>query len=84
MQVRVKKQNKDGVVRLETSGQIKEVIINEDFMNPKQESISVCFRGVSSSGIIDFKPEEIEHLYNSVRNRIHLIKGIKKFKFEKE
>ena len=77
MQIKIKKQNKDGVVRLESSGEIKEVIINEDFLEPDKESVSVCFRGKDSSGILDLSPDELTRLYNSVKNRLHLIKGFK-------
>lgn len=75
MQVKIKKENKDGVTRLEARSQVKEILINEDFMHPKKESISVCFRGENTSGIIDFTPKEIEMIYDSIKNRIHLIKG---------
>ena len=78
MQIRIKKQNKDGKVMMETSGNVKEILINEDLLNPEQESISVCFRGKNSSGIVDFSPEEIEKLYDAVRSRIHLIKGFRR------
>lgn len=78
MDIKIKKENKDGIMRVETKGTIKEVIINEDFMNPNNERISVCFMGQNSSGIIDFTPDEFEKLYKSVKNRIHLIKGFKK------
>lgn len=84
MQIKIKKQNHDGIVRVESSGEVKEILVNEDFFHPKQESVSVCFRGKDSSGIIDFKTDELEHLYNSVKKRIHLIKGFKTLKFEKE
>ena len=77
MQIRVRKINKGRVVRLETSGEIKEVLINEDILKPNNESVSICFRGKNSSGIIDFSPNEIESLFKSVKNRIHLIKGFK-------
>jgi len=78
MQIKIRKQNKDGIVKMETSGIVKEIAINEDLLHPDQESISVCFRGKSSSGIVDFTPAEIEKLYYSIRNRIHLIKGFKR------
>ena len=78
MQIKIRKQNEDGIVRLETSGIVKEVLINEDIVHPNNESISVCFRGKNSSGIIDFTPAEIEKLYDSVKNRIHLIKAFKR------
>ena len=78
MRIKVRKENKDGLVRLQTSGDIKEVLINEDLLHPDQESISLCFRGVNSSGIVDITPAEFEHLYRSVKSRIHLIKGFKR------
>ncbi len=78
MQIRVKKENRDGSVRMKTSGDIKEIIINENFMNPDNESVSVCFRGKNSSGIVDMTPSEIEKLYDSVKSRIHLVRGFKR------
>jgi len=80
MKLKIKKQNQDGVVRVESGGSVKEILINEDLLNPDNESISVCFRGKNSSGIIDFSPKEIEDIYKSVRSRMHLIKGFKKFR----
>lgn len=80
MEIKIKKQNSDGHIRLETSGEIKEIIINEDILNPNKESISLCFMGKNSSGIIDLTPMEAEKLINSVRKRLHLIKGIKRYR----
>ena len=77
MQVKVKKSNVDGVTRLEVMGRVREILINEDFMNPDKEMISVCFRGKSSSGIIDFTPKELEDIMQAVKGRMHLIKGMK-------
>jgi hypothetical protein len=80
MEIKVRKLNSDGMVRVETAGEIEEVLINEDMVHPNRESISICFRGKSSSGIVDLTPNEIEKLYHSVKKRMHLIKGFKKFK----
>ena len=77
MEVKIRKQNKDGIVRLESSGAVKEVLINEDFLHPQHESISVCFAGANSSGIIDFSPKEIDILLRAVRQRNHVMKGVK-------
>ncbi|MFW6014627.1 MAG: hypothetical protein ACOCZQ_00495 [Nanoarchaeota archaeon] len=79
MDVKVKKSNKDGLVRLESSGSIREVRINEDFLHPDNESVSVCFMGKNSSGIVSFTPQEIENIYKQVRNKTHLVQGFKKF-----
>lgn len=80
MKIKLKKQNQDGITRVETGGKIKEIIINEDFLHPNDESISVCYMGKSSSGIVDFTPDEIEQIYQTVKRRLHLVKGIKIFK----
>ncbi len=79
MQLKIRKTNKDGMVRLETQGQVKEILINEDFLHPNNETISVCFRGANSSGIVDFTAKEIEEVYEEVKGRLHLIKSIKHF-----
>ncbi|MBN2367993.1 hypothetical protein JXC34_03165 [Candidatus Woesearchaeota archaeon] len=78
MKLKLKKENPDGVVRVESSGDVKEILINEDMLHPNEESISVCYRGKNSSGIVDFTPEEIEEIYDAIKSRIHLIKGFKR------
>ena len=83
MLVKVKKHNADGVVRLESSGEIKEVLINEDFLNPKNASVALCFKGKNSSGIIELTPAEVEDIYKTVRPRMNLLKGAKVLKFDK-
>jgi hypothetical protein len=79
MQIKLRKVNQDGLVRVETSGDIKEVLINEDFLHPDAESISICFKGKNSSGIIDISPAEFDQLYETVKDRMHLIKGLQRF-----
>jgi len=83
MKLKLRKQNQDGIIRVETGGEIKEIMINEDLLHPNNESISVCYKGKNSSGIIDFTPAEIEELYSSVKKRLHLIKGFKYLKSDK-
>ena len=77
MKAKIKKQNNDGIVRIETSGDIRDVWINEDFMHPNDESISLGFRGKDSSGIVEFSTKEFEDIYKTIRKRLHLIKGFK-------
>jgi hypothetical protein len=84
MKIKSKKQNKDGFVRLETEGEIKEILINEDFLKPNEASIALCYRGKESSGIIELSPREIEKLIKSVQPKLHLMKDIKLMKFNKE
>lgn len=83
MKIKAKKENADGLVRVETSGQIKEVLINEDFLKPKNASVSICFRGKSSSGIVEMDLKEIESLYRSIEPKISMLKNTKVMKFGK-
>lgn len=80
MELKIKKQNSDGIVRLETSGLIKEVMVNEDFT---KETIDVCFKGKNSSGIITLSMTEIEDLCRLAKKQTHLVKGFKEFKVMK-
>ena len=83
MKIKAKKQNADGIVRLETSGQIREVMINEDFLKPKDASVSICFRGKSSSGIVEMDLKEIDSLYKSIAPKINMLRNVKVMKFDK-
>ena len=83
MKIKAKKHNPDNIVPLETSGQIKEVLINEDILKPKEASVSICFRGKSSSGIVEMSVKELESLYKRVEPKIQMLKGIKVMKFQK-
>lgn len=80
MKIKVRKENKDGNVRLETSGIIKEVLIKEDILYPEGESVAICFKGKDSSGIIELSVKELEELMHNVRGRMHLIKGFERLK----
>ncbi|MBR9677589.1 hypothetical protein GOV04_05610 [Candidatus Woesearchaeota archaeon] len=77
MDIKIKKINKDGIVRVHTSGKIQEVIINEDLFNPSDEKIILAFRGKDSSGLVELSTEEFEKLYKTIKTRLHLIKSYK-------
>lgn len=83
MKIKIKKKNSDGIVRLESSGQVKEIIMNEDFLKPKNESIALCFRGKSSSGIIEISKKEFEILNKEIDKKKHLFGDVKIMKFDK-
>ncbi len=83
MNIKTKKKNFDGFVKLETSGEIKEFFISEDFLNPKDAKVSVCFRGKDSSGIINFSVNEIEKMYKEVWPKINEFRNVKVMKFKK-
>jgi len=77
MHIKIKYQQEEGEIRLENSVEIKEVMIREHLMDPKKKRISIGFTNDSSSGLVEFSPEEFDRLVKSARDNTHLIKGIK-------
>ena len=49
MKAKVKKIFNGRVVKMEGGGDIKEVLINTDILNPDQRIISICFKPASNS-----------------------------------
>jgi hypothetical protein len=83
MKVKIKKNNSDGLVKLESKGELKEVLLNEDFLHPEDASIALCFRGKDSSGIVELSENEIDVLFEELKKRRHLMKNIKVMKFNR-
>ena len=80
MRIKTRYINSGGFVRLENFVDIKEVMINEDFLHPENESIAIGFKNKDSSGIIEFTSEEFDKLATTIRRKTHLLKGIKVFR----
>ena len=83
MKVKTKKQNQGKIVRLETSGEIKEVRINEDILNPEEVSVALCFRGKDNSGVVELTSEEINFISKKISPKMKLVKDVKVMKFKK-
>ncbi len=79
MKIKIRYQDTSGIIRVENSVNIKEVMINEDIMHPESESIALGFTNKNSSGIIELSSREFDRLNRSVKQKIHLIKGVKIF-----
>lgn len=75
MQIRAKKLIGNRIIRLQADGEIKEIIINDNLIDKK--SMSICFRGEESSGIIDLSEKEIEEIYKELKKEKSLIKEVK-------
>ena len=84
MNIKTKKRNSDGLVRLETSGSVKEILVKSDFLKPKDAKIAVCFKGKNSSGIVEFTKKELEEIYEEVGSKTRFIDNVKVMKFDKE
>src|SRR3989344_4259282 len=69
--------------RTSPSGQIKEVLINEALLKPKEALVSICFRGKSSSGIVEISAKEFESLYKQIEPKLSMLKGVKVMRFGK-
>ncbi len=80
MQIKIKSLDKKNFYRMENKTEIMEVMINEDLIDPKKESIAIGFANDGSSGIIEFSVPEFEKMANSVRDKLHLIKSYGKMK----
>jgi len=77
MKVKIKKLHHRGVVRVEGSGEVKEVMIHSDILDENRGRISICFRGHNSSGIVELTEKEANDLYKTLGSKIDLIKEIK-------
>ena len=80
MNIKIKQFSSYGSFKLENNAEIKEVLINEDFLHPEHESIALAFKNKDSSGLIELTPREIDEIVKAVDKKKHLIKGIKIFK----
>ena len=77
MIVKIKKRHKKGVVKLLGGGEIKEVLVNADLIEPKKKKISICFRGNRDSGIVELSNEEAKDLSETLKRELGIIKEIK-------
>ena len=83
MQVRTKRRIGNKAIKLIAQGQIKEVRIKEDILNPDKQIFEICFKGASSSGIVDLSKEELDSIVKQVSPKVEALKGIKVLKFKK-
>ncbi|MFA5855993.1 MAG: hypothetical protein WC867_01445 [Candidatus Pacearchaeota archaeon] len=77
MKIKVKKLHSGRIVRIETGGEIKEVMIHSDLFDTQRGKISICFKGQKNSGIVELTEKEANDLYKTLAKKIGLIKEIK-------
>lgn len=80
MRIRSKKLFNGRIVRFESGGEIKEILIHTDIANPTREKVSICYKGAKNSGIVELSTEEVEHLYKTIHSKIKLVKDFKLIK----
>ncbi len=83
MNVKTKKLSNGRVVRIESIGSVKEVIIKEDLLKPEELKVEVCYKGSNASGIIELSRAEIEMLYEEIAPKIDVIGKVSVKKFKK-
>ena len=79
MNIKIRTNTKTTQSRQEFKTEVKEILIHEDLLNPKNESIAIGFAQADSSGLVEFTVKEFEQLYEEVKNKMHLIQSLKKF-----
>ena len=77
MIIKTKYKTRNGSRKVKNQVHIEEIMINENMINPKNEKFEIAFRNNSTSGLIEFRPDEIERLIRTVRDKTNLIKSIK-------
>ena len=77
MIIKTKYKTRNGPRKVKNQVHIEEIIINENMLNPKNEKFEIAFRNNTTSGLIEFRPDEIERLIKTVENKTNLIKGVK-------
>jgi hypothetical protein len=83
MNLKIKKLHKEKVVRFEGFGDVKDVVVKENLLNPNGASVSLFFRGENNSGILELTQKEIEILNKELASNMHLFKDVSVLKFKK-
>ena len=84
MITKTKKIHMSRVARLETSGELREVIIKEDLLKPNEMSVLLCFKGKNGSGIVELSLDEVQTLSKEIEPKLAMMQNIKILRFEKE
>ncbi|MDD5191954.1 MAG: hypothetical protein PHH54_04980 [Candidatus Nanoarchaeia archaeon] len=77
MIIKTKYKTGNGPRKVKNQVHIEEIMINEDMVNPKNEKFEIAFRNNSTSGLIEFRPDEIERLIKTIGDKAKLIKSVK-------
>jgi hypothetical protein len=77
MIIKTKYKTRNGVRKVKNQVHIEEIIINENLMNPKTEKFEIGFRNNQTSGLIEFRPDEMDRLIKTIGNKTSLIKSVK-------
>ena len=71
--IKFKKQTSNGIIRLESKSEIKDLFVNADISNSKKEAIAIAFKTNSDSGFIELSKDEINFIIRKLNAKRHLI-----------
>ena len=77
MIIKTKYKTGNGPRKVKNQVHIEEVIINENMTSPKNEKFEIAFRNNSTSGLIEFRPDEMDRLIKTMGTKTNLIKSVK-------
>jgi hypothetical protein len=83
MELKLKVSGNNNLMRVESSAEIQEIMIKENFQS-EHEEIAICFKTGGTSGIVELTTEEFENIRKQVEQHLHLVKGMHKFKSTEE
>jgi len=67
MIVKSKRTENGNIKKLSAGGEIKECFVKENILEPKKANVQVCFKGNVSSGILELSMDEVEKIYNTLK-----------------
>ena len=73
MQIKLKKQTSDGMIKIENKTIIKDVLINPEAVDSNKESIAIAFKSVNDSGFVELTRNEINFLFKKLNAKKHLL-----------
>lgn len=73
MIIKLKKENNEGIVRVESKTLIKDVIVNADAIDSSKEAIAIAFKTKNDSGFIELSKDEINFLFKKLNEKKHLM-----------
>jgi len=77
MIIKTKYKTRNGLRKVKNHVHIEEIMINESMISKKDEKFEIAFKNNTTSGIIEFRPDEMDRLIRTVGDKTSLIKGMK-------
>jgi hypothetical protein len=73
MKLKIKKENSNGKIKIESKTEVKDVFVNPEITNAKKENIAIAFKSNSDSGFIELTKNEVNLIIKKLNEKRHLI-----------